>query len=143
MAESIIFKPQGGSNTQLTPGSDGNITISQSGAIVAGDYYDGTPIPDPSSFTAANIIITNNAAVTAASWNIGDSSGAATVTVSDGASLTLDNSDKIASGSTVIVGNGGNLVLDGVSSNTPGQIQFSGGHGTIDAEISQKGCTSG
>ena len=66
MAESIIFKPQGGSNTQLTPDSDGNITISQSGAIVAADYYDGLPIPDSSSFTSANVIITNNAAVTAA-----------------------------------------------------------------------------
>ena len=132
MAESIIFKPQGGSNTQLTPDSDGNITISQSGSIAGADYYDGLPIPDSSSFTSANVIITNNAAVTATSWNIGDSSSPATVSVLEGASLTLDNSDKIASTSTVVVGNGGSLVLDGVSSNTPGQIQFSGGNGTIE-----------
>ncbi|GBR60939.1 hypothetical protein AA18889_2543 [Acetobacter senegalensis DSM 18889] len=133
MAESIIFQPSGSSDyTQLTPGSDGNITISQSGSIVAADYYSTFPLPNTSSFTSGNVVITNDAAVTATGWNIGGSSGAATVTVSDGASLTLDNSDKIASTSTVVVGNGGSLVLDGVSSNTPGQIQFSGGNGTIE-----------
>ncbi len=134
MAESIIFQPSGSSDyTQLTPDSDGNITINQSGSIVSADYYSTFQLPNPSSFTSANVVITNNAVVTAANWNIGDSSGAAAaVTVSDGASLTLDNSDKIASGSTVVVGSGGTLLLDGVSSNTPGQIQFSGGNGTIE-----------
>ena len=132
MAESIIFKPQGGSNTQLTPDSDGNITISQSGSIAGADYYDGLPIPDSSSFTSANVIITNNAAVTAASWNIGDSSSPATVTVSDGASLKLTNSDNVATGSTVVVGDGGTLILGGYATTTSGLIQFGGNGGTIE-----------
>ncbi|BAU37484.1 outer membrane protein [Acetobacter pasteurianus NBRC 101655] len=133
MAESIIFKPTNGSQSVIEA-VNGVVTINESGNILGTAYISSeVPLADPSQATTGTISITNNADVTAANWNIGDSSGAtAAVTVSDGASLTLDNSDKIASGSTVIVGNSGTLVLDGVSSNTPGQIQFSGGNGTIE-----------
>ncbi|ASC05083.1 hypothetical protein WSS15_01630 [Acetobacter pasteurianus] len=133
MAESIIFQPSGSSDyTQLTPDSDGNITINQSGSIVSADYYSTFQLPNPSSFTSANVVITNNSVVTAANWNIGDASGAATVTVSDGASLKLTNSDNVATGSSVVVGNGGTLILGGYATTTSGLIQFGGNGGTIE-----------
>ncbi|MFT8464556.1 Hint domain-containing protein [Acetobacter persici] len=131
MAQSVIFKPTGGSNTQLTP-TDGLITISTSGSIVAGAYYDGFPLPDPSSTTTTNVLITNKAAVSAASWNIGETANPAIVTVANGASLTLDNSDKIAPNSHVVVGNGGTLILGGYATTTSDLIQFDGSGGTIE-----------
>ncbi|GCD57843.1 outer membrane protein [Acetobacter pasteurianus NBRC 3280] len=78
------------------------------------------------------MVITNNSVVTAANWNIGDASGAATVTVSDGASLKLTNSDNVATGSSVVVGNGGTLILGGYATTTSGLIQFGGNGGTIE-----------
>ncbi|WP_124296807.1 Hint domain-containing protein [Acetobacter pasteurianus] len=133
MSASIIFQPSGSSDyTQLTPDSDGNITINQSGSIVSADYYSTFQLPNPSSFTSANVVITNNSVVTAANWNIGDASGAATVTVSDGASLKLTNSDNVATGSSVVVGNGGTLILGGYATTTSGLIQFGGNGGTIE-----------
>ncbi|AXN01554.1 Hint domain-containing protein [Acetobacter pomorum] len=134
MAESIIFKPTNGSQSVIEPDSNGVISINESGSIIGTAYITPTvPLSDLTQATTGTISITNNAVVTAIIWNVGEASGStATVTVSDGASLTLDNSDKIATGSTVVVGNGGTLLLDGVSSNVPGQIQFSGGNGTIE-----------
>ncbi|ARW09842.1 Hint domain-containing protein [Acetobacter ascendens] len=133
MAESIIFKPTNGSQSVIEA-ENGVITINESGSILGAVYIAPTvPLSDPTQATTGTISITNNAAVTASNWNIGDSSGAtAAVTISDGASLTLDNSDKIASGSTVVVGNGGTLVLGGYATSTPGLIQFGGNGGTIE-----------
>lgn len=112
--------------------TDGVITISTSGSIVAAAYYDGFPLPDTSSATTTNVIITNNAAVSATGWNIGQTGSSAIVTVDSGASLTLDNSDKIAPNSHVVVGNGGTLILGGYATTTSDLIQFDGSGGTIE-----------
>ncbi|GCD51653.1 Hint domain-containing protein [Acetobacter pasteurianus] len=133
MAESIIFKPTNGSQSVIEA-ENGVITINESGSILGAAYIAPTlPVADPSQATTGTISITNNAAVTASNWNVGEASGSnATVTVSDGASLTLDNSDKVASGSIITVGNGGTLILGGYATTTSGLIQFGGNGGTIE-----------
>ncbi|GCD55121.1 Hint domain-containing protein [Acetobacter pasteurianus] len=133
MAESIIFKPTNGSQSVIEA-VNGVVTINESGNILGTAYISPeVPLADPSQATTGTISITNNAAVTASSWNVGEASGSnATVTVSDGASLTLDNSDKVASGSTITVGNGGTLILGGYATTTSGLIQFAGNGGTIE-----------
>ncbi|MFS8367957.1 Hint domain-containing protein [Acetobacter oryzifermentans] len=134
MAESIIFKPTNGSQSVIEPDSNGVISINESGSIIGTAYIAPTLlVSDPSQATTGTISITNNAVVTASNWNVGEASGStATVTVSDGASLKLNNSDNIATGSTVVVGNSGTLILGGYATTTSGLIQFGGDGGTIE-----------
>lgn len=131
MVATVAFQQTGGANTELTP-TDGVITISTSGSIVAAALYPGFPFPNTSAATTTNVLINNNAVVSASSWNIGETANPAIVTVASGASLALDNSDKIALNSHVVVGSGGTLILGGYATTTSDLIQFDGSGGTIE-----------
>ncbi|MCP9320087.1 Hint domain-containing protein [Acetobacter persici] len=122
-----------GDDILLKPNSAGIIEITSD--------YDGWTIDGATASggttTGASVVIDKGVSVDGDGWRLGASVAPSTVIVNG--SLTLRNSDIIATGSTVTVGDGGTLILGGYATTTSGLIEFSGsadtpagGGGTIE-----------